>query len=393
MSGNEIINKKELNAVTNVFKKSNGVLFAHGFEKRRKNIFRTKIFENNFKKFLKIKYATTCSSGTAAGVMCLRALGIKTGDEVLVPSFTFIAAIEAILEIGAKPIIIDSDISFNMCPKDAEKKITKKTKCIMLVHMLGIPSDIGSFIKLKKKYNLKIIEDACEALGATYKKKNIGTFGDASFFSFDFAKTITTGEGGMCVTNSKKIYKLLQAIRDHGHENKKGLHRGLDKAIVRGFNFRMSEIQAAVGIEQLKKINTILNLKKKNYLILENLLLKKFRNLEIRYNHKNSSQIYDFLVVKFKNKSLASKVYLELNKHGVSTGILPVATRWHYAGYWKHIFKDFSKMSKFNLNTWKNSWGQLSTSLSLPISIIESKKKIKNKFNKIQKVLLSLKIK
>ena len=126
MSGNEIIDRKEFKAITDIYKKSNGVLFAHGFEKRRKNIFRTKIFESNFKRFLKVKYAATCSSGTAAGVMCLRALGIKAGDEVLVPSFTFIAAIEAILEIGAIPVIIDGDKTFNMCPIEAEKKISKK---------------------------------------------------------------------------------------------------------------------------------------------------------------------------------------------------------------------------------------------------------------------------
>tara|TARA_B100001029_G_C15015955_1_gene427347 strand:+ start:87 stop:1268 length:1182 start_codon:yes stop_codon:yes gene_type:complete len=387
MSGNEIIDKKELNSVVNIFKKSNGVLFAHGFEKRRKNIFRTKIFENNFKNYLKINHAVSCSSGTAAGVMCLRALGIKEGDEVIVPSFTFIAAVEAIIEVGAIPIIVDSDISYNMCPIQAEKKINKKTKCIMLVHMLGVPSNIDKFLKLKKKYNLKIIEDACESLGAEYKNKKIGTFGDASFFSFDFAKIITTGEGGMCVTDSKRTQKMLQAIRDHGHENKNGLHRGLDKAIVRGFNFRMSELQAAVGIEQLKKIKKILLLKKKNYTFLEHLFNKNFNQIKIRYNFKFSKQLYDFLVIQFKNNKIASKAYSRLNKAGISTGILPVASRWHYAGYWKHIFKDNQKFKKYNLKTWKNSWGQISTSLSLPISIIENSKDLKIKFNKIKKIL------
>ena len=178
----------------------------------------------------------------------------------------------------------------------------------------------------------------------------------------------------------KKTFNLLQAIRDHGHENKKGLHRGLDKAIIRGFNFRMSEVQAAIGIEQLKKIRKILFLKKKNYFILQSLLLKNFDDLEIRYNYKDSNQIYDFLVLKFKNRFIASKIYKKLNSLGISTGILPVATRWHYAGYWKHIFNDFPKMRKFNLNTWKNNWEQLSTSLSLPISINENKKKIEKKF-------------
>ncbi len=250
MSGNEIIGLDELNAIKQIFKKSNGVFFAHGFEKRRNNIFRTKIFEKNFSKFLGTKFAITCSSGTAAGQMCLKALGIGPGDEVIVPSFTFIAAVECIVAVGATPVIVDGDNSFNMCPAKVEKKITKKTKAIMLVHMLGVPSDINLFLKIKKKYNIKIIEDACESLGAKYKNKYIGTFSDVSFFSFDFAKMITTGEGGMCATNNKKTARLLQALRDHGHENKKNTHRGLDKAIITGFNFRMTEIQAAVGIIQ-----------------------------------------------------------------------------------------------------------------------------------------------
>tara|TARA_B100000579_G_C22519301_1_gene705375 strand:- start:172 stop:732 length:561 start_codon:yes stop_codon:yes gene_type:complete len=180
---------------------------------------------------------------------------------------------------------------------------------------------------------------------------------------------------------------MLQAIRDHGHENKNGLHRGLDKAIVRGFNFRMSELQAAVGIEQLKKIKKILLLKKKNYTFLEHLFNKNFNQIKIRYNFKFSKQLYDFLVIQFKNNKIASKAYSRLNKAGISTGILPVASRWHYAGYWKHIFKDNQKFKKYNLKTWKNSWGQISTSLSLPISIIENSKDLKIKFNKIKKIL------
>lgn len=392
MSGNEIIDKNELRSLTEIFSKSNGVFFAHGFEKRRKNIFRTKIFEKKFSEFLKVKYSVTCSSGTAAGSMCLKALGIKPGDEVIVPSFTFIAAIECIIAVGAVPIIVDSDESYNMCPKLVEKKINKKTKALMLVHMLGVPCDIQSFLKIKKKYKIKIIEDSCEALGAKYKNNYIGTLGDVGFFSFDYAKLITTGEGGMCVTNDKKIAKLLQALRDHGHENKPKLHRGLDKAIITGFNYRMTELQAAIGIEQLKKAKKILKLKKRNFKILASLIKRDFKNINFRKNFKNSEQIFDFMVIKFDNFKTAKKITLTLNKNNFSTGILPIANRWHYAGYWSHIFKENKIYRNHKLDKWKNNWDQINRSISIPISILDRQRDIKNKYKVLKKTLSENKI-
>jgi 8-amino-3,8-dideoxy-alpha-D-manno-octulosonate transaminase len=262
MSGNEIIGKEELSNIVDIFKKSNGVLFAHGFDKRRNKIFRVPIFEKSFAKKLKAKYAVACSSGTAAGAICLKAAGVKPGDEVITQAFTFIAAVESILSIGAIPKIVDVDNSLNMCPKKLKKAITKKTKCIMPVHMLGAPADMREILKISKKYNISVIEDACESTGVKYNNKYLGTLGLSGFFSLDFGKIITTGEGGMITTNSKKQYLQLKALRDHGHENKLGVHRGLDKALVRGFNFRMTEIQAAIGIAQLKKLDYIIKKKK-----------------------------------------------------------------------------------------------------------------------------------
>ena len=387
MSGNEIINNLELNALKEIFTKSNGVLFAHGFDKRRNNIFRVQTFEKNLAKYLKCKYAVACSSGTAAGYLALKSIGIGPGDEVIVQAFTFIAALESIIQTGAKPVIIDCDDSLGMCPKDLKDKISKKTKCIMPVHMLGESVNCEEIIKISKKFKIPIIEDACESLGAKYKKKYLGTLGKVGFFSLDFGKVITTGEGGFLCTNDKKIYIKLKAMRDHGHENKKNFHRGLDKAIEIGFNYRMTEMQAAIGIVQLKKINQILNKKKKNKkLLIKNLNEIILNNkIKVRHSHNPNSEQFDHFVMYFQTEKKAKKVYNYLNKKKIHTGILPVATRWHYAGYWNHLWQKCKKnnQNQFHQKYWKNTSNLISRSVSLHISINETAVQIKEKAKKI----------
>ena len=385
MSGNEIIGKEELNQIKKIFTQSNGVLFAHGFDKRRNNIFRTKIFEKNFAKYLRCKYAVSCSSGTAAGTLALMSLGIKPGDEVITQAFTFIAVIESILMAGASPIIVDTDDTLGMCPKDLEKKINKKTKCIIPVHMLGYNCDMKEIIRISKKRNIPIIEDACESLGTKYKEKYSGTLGKIGFYSLDFGKIITTGEGGMIVTNSKKIYYKLKALRDHGHENKKGVHRGLDKALLPGFNFRMTELQAAVGLAQLKKLEKILRLKKKNFTLLKN-ILKKNNHISFRKENKNHTNQCDYLCIQIKNKLFAKKYYRFFLKKKLPTGILPVAMKWHFAGNWNHIWKKQLKNKTNYQNKWGNCKNLLNKTLSIPISIKSSQSemiKIGSKINSI----------
>lgn len=386
MSGNEIIGKDELNQIKKIFTKSNGVLFAHGFNERRNNIFRTKIFEKSFAKYVGCKYAVSCSSGTAAGTLALLSLGIKPGDEVITQSFTFIAVIESILMAGALPIILDTDDTLGLCPKELEKKISKKTKCIIPVHMLGYNCNMKKILKISREKKIPIIEDACESLGSKYAGKYSGTLGDIGFYSLDFGKIITTGEGGMIVTNSKKIYLKLKALRDHGHENREGVHRGLDKAILPGFNFRMTELQAAVGIAQLKKIKKILIIKKKNFTILKN-ILKKNIYISFRKEDKNNLNQCDFLCIEVKNKSFAKKYYKTFLKNKIPTGVLPVAMRWHFAKYWRHIWERLPKYKNNYQNKWKNSDRILNKTLSIPISIKLSQKKIINIGNKINSII------
>tara|TARA_B100000963_G_C22628983_1_gene673909 strand:- start:1316 stop:2494 length:1179 start_codon:yes stop_codon:yes gene_type:complete len=388
MSGNEIIGKEELNALKEIFNKSNGVLFSHSFHDRRRGIYRVEKFEKLVARRLKCKYVIACSSGTAAGALTLIAAGVKPGDEVITQAFTFIAPIESIMSIGAIPVIVDVDNSLNMCPKKLANSITKKTKCIMPVHMLGSSADMSEILKIAKKNNIPLIEDACESFGARYKNKNIGTLGLSGFFSLDFGKIITTGEGGFICTNNLKQYLKLKSIRDHGHINEKNVHRGLDKALQRGFNYRMTEMQAAVGIAQLKKLNFILKKKKQNRKYLFNILKKKsllnFRNL----NTKITEDQNDHLVIFLKNAKKALKIKKILDKKKIPTGILPIAIRWHYAGYWKHIWAENKIYRNYsNKKYWKNAWALLQRSISFPISIKQKKQKIIHQANLISEII------
>ena len=243
MPGWEIINYKEQKALTDLIKKDGGVLFAHGFDKKRKK-YHTREFEKLIAKKFKSRFSLAVSSGTAALKIALKSLGVKQGDEVITQAFNFIATVEAILDTGAKPIIVDIDNTLNMCPKDLKKKISKRTKVIIPVHMLGFPADLEKIIDISMKKGIKIISDNCESMGAKYKKY-INNFVDVEVFSLDFAKTITSGEGGLILTNNSKIAKFLRDYHDHGHENKI-LPRGRDTASIPGFNYRMTEMQAVM---------------------------------------------------------------------------------------------------------------------------------------------------
>ncbi len=389
MSGNELIGKEELRSIKEIFDKSNGVLFSHSFDERRNKIYRVEIFEKLFAKKNKAKYAVACSSGTAAGAICLIAAGVKPGDEVITQAFTFIAPIESILSIGAIPKIIDVDKSLNMCPEKLKKAISKKTKCIMPVHMLGGAANMKKILQVAKQNKIPVIEDACESLGVKYNNKNLGTLGLSGFFSLDFGKIITTGEGGLICTDNKKQYLLLKSLRDHGHVNAPGIHRGLDKALVRGFNYRMTELQAAVGIAQLKKLDFILKRKMQNREIIFN-ILRKNKSIEFRLLHDNSKygDQNDHLIIYLKNKKIARKVKKNLDKYKIPTGILPIATKWHYAGFWNHIWKEDKKFEKYsNKNHWRTAWSIIPRSISFPISIKINRKELIRRAYRILNVL------
>lgn len=212
-------------------------------------------FEMLMAEYVGVKYAVAVSSGTAGLHILVRALDIGPGDEVLVPSFTFSASVNAILYERAKPVFVDIEPeTYNLDPEDLERKITKKTKAIMAVDIFGHPAEWDEIVRIADKYNLKVIDDSCEALGAEYKGRKIGRFGDCACFAFYPNKQITTGEGGIIVTNNEKIAKLARSLRNQGRgEMGAWLHHER-----LGYNYRMDEMSSALGVSQLKKIEKFL---------------------------------------------------------------------------------------------------------------------------------------
>lgn len=232
-------------------------------------------FERNIEKYFKVKYAVTVNSWTSGLTACVGALEVEPGDEIILPSWTMCACASAILQWNAIPVFADIDPqTFTISVDEIKKKITNKTKAIMAVDIFGQSCDYDEINKIAKKYNLKVISDAAQSIGSKYKGKFSGTLGDVGGFSFNCHKIIRTGEGGVCITNSKKIYKKLLLIRNHGEAV---VEKMSEKNIVNiiGSNFRLGEVEAAVGIEQLKKLKRLV----KQNQVYCNYLTKKLKNL------------------------------------------------------------------------------------------------------------------
>ena len=331
MPGFEIIDKEEKQAINKIFDEG-GVLFAHGFESLRKN-FHVRNFEKKFCEKFKCKHSLAVSSGTASIKIALKAMNVKAGDEVITQAFNFIATVEAILDIGAKPIIANINDSLNMDSLDLENLINSKTKVILPVHMLGVPADMSAIKKIAKKNSLKILEDNCEAIGAKFNGKYLGTLGDAGALSFDYGKIITTGEGGMLLTNDKIIAKYAREYHDHGHENNPKLPRGKYTKTIYGFNYRMTELQGALGKVQLKKLDHIIKKNKLRYNALSGSMGNQF---SFRKIPEGSEIIYDTLIFYENDKKLRDIIIRYLKQEGFGTKNLPDAIEWHCTAFWDH---------------------------------------------------------
>lgn len=232
---------------------------------------KSKEFVEKLCELMNVEYGVLAPNGTLSLYMALRALGIGCGDEVLVPNFTFIASANAVEMCGAKPVFVDINEDLHINIDMAKKLVNKKTKAIMPVHIYGMACDMEQIVSFAEAHKLKIIEDAAQGIGITWNNKHVGTYGDIGSFSFFADKTITTGEGGLLVTNSKETYEALLYIRNQGR-----IDRGSFIHPEIGYNFRMTDIQSAIGLVQLKKLSTIINKKA--------CILKTYQeNLDSRY--------------------------------------------------------------------------------------------------------------
>ena len=277
-----------------------------------------KEFEKKISKFLNRKFGCAVSSGTAALEIAIKSLNLKKNDEVIMPAFTIISNAMAIVKSSAKPVLVDVDINtWNIKIEDIEKKITKKTKCLMIPHIYGLANDMDKILKITKKYKLYLIEDAAEVLGLKYKNKPCGSFGDISILSFYANKHITTGEGGMLLTNNNKLNEKFKDYRNLCFGTKKNRFNHYDIS----WNYRYTNIQAALGLNQLKRINKII---KKKYQI-GNYYYKYFKDLKNIILQPNklsySKNIYWVfgIVLKRNNKKKINEVIKKLAKKNIGT--------------------------------------------------------------------------
>ena len=361
------VSKQDIAAVNKVLK--NGWISSNGPEINK--------FEKEFSKLVNRKYSTTVSNGTGALEIAIKALGIKKGDEVLIPNFTIISNALAVIKQQATPILIDCNLdNWNIKIEDIEKKITKKTKAIIITHIYSFPNDMDKILKICKKNKILLIEDAAEVIGSTYKNKKCGSFGDISTFSFYANKQITTGEGGMISTNSKSLYNKCNSLKNlcFGKINRFN-HDDI------GWNYRMTNMQAALGLSQLKNIKK--TVKKKIEIgnhYYKTLSLNK--NIQILPpSNSYSKNIYWVIGIIVKNKKINIKsIVNKLLSFGIQTRPF----------FWKMneqiIFKKLQTFNNTN-NKYPNSKYLSHNGFYLPSYLELKKKEIDFICNAVNKVI------
>ena len=333
MPGFELFGDLERSQLNDVL--DNGVLMRYGFDGMRKGHWKAKELEKELENTFQVNHAQLVSSGTAAITVALAAAGIGAGDEVILPTFTFVASFEAIMMLGAIPILVDIDDTLTLCPKAVENAITPKTKAIMVVHMCGSMAHMDVLQTICNKHNILLLEDACQAIGATYKGKPLGSIGDLACFSFDFVKTITCGEGGAVITNNKAYYINSDNYSDHGHDHI-GSDRGAETHPFLGYNFRISELHAAVGLAQVKRLPEFLSIQKKNYTILRD-ALSQIPEIIFRTVPEGGEENYSFLNFFLPSLEITTKVSEQFKQHGVDGCFHYYNNNWHYIRKWNHL--------------------------------------------------------
>ena len=334
MPGLELFGEEERKEVNDVL--STGILMRYGFDGPRKGIWKAKEMEQAICETFGCNHAMLLSSGTAALTTAMAALGIGYGDEIILPSFTFVASFEAILSVGAIPVLVDVDDTLTLNPEAVKAAITSKTKCIMSVHMCGSMADMDALLSICKEHNLILLEDACQSIGGTYKGKKLGTIGHAGTFSFDFVKTITCAEGGAVMTNDKDIYEKCDGYTDHGHDHK-GADRGADLHPFIGYNYRISELHAAVGLGQIKKLDRFLTIQKKNHTQLKK-ILSTVPEISFRRIPDPEGDSCTFLSWFLPTEEITRAVVAELKAQNILPGnFYWFDNNWHYIRKWDHL--------------------------------------------------------
>ena len=271
------------------------------------------LFEEEFCKFTKSPYATTVSNGTVAIHLALEALNIGKDDEVIVPALTYIASVNPIVQVGAKPIFVDSlESSWQVDPEDIKRKITSKTKAIMVVHLYGQSADMDSIMTIANEYNLLVIEDSAEAFGSLYKGQHVGTFGDVGTFSFFGNKTITCGEGGMVISKDKVIYERMKHLKNQGVSYDKQYWHD-----VVAYNYRMTNMQASIGLAQIERATEFIGRKREIAALYKELL--QDTHIEVHGEQNETLHSYWMTSILVPNANIRDKLQAFLKENGIET--------------------------------------------------------------------------
>ncbi|HEV9035300.1 MAG TPA: DegT/DnrJ/EryC1/StrS family aminotransferase [Puia sp.] len=334
MPGFELFGPEERKEVNDVLE--TGILMRYGFDGPRKGIWKAKELETAIGEKLGSRYTQLVSSGTAALTTAFAALGIGAGDEVIMPTFTFVASFECVLSVGAIPVLVDVDETLTLDPAAVRRAITPRTKCIMPVHMCGAMADLDALRNVCKEHKLILLEDACQSFGGRYKGRALGTIGDAGTFSFDFVKIVTCAEGGAVVTNDESLYTKLDGYSDHGHDHK-GVDRGADLHPFIGYNFRISELHAAVGLAQVRKLDKFIAMQRKTHSRLQ-AILSEVPEIGFRSIPDPDGDICSFLSWFLPTEEITREVVAELRQQGILAGnFYWYDNSWHYIRKWDHL--------------------------------------------------------
>ncbi len=342
MPGHEILGDEEQKEILDVL--SRKVLFRYEFDAQRQGVYKVEEFEREFSRYCGVKHALAVSSGTAALRVALAALGIGPGDEVVTQGFTFVATWEAVLDAGAVPVFAEIDDTLCLDPADMEARLTPRTRAVIPVHMCGGQARIQEIVSAADRRGIPVIEDTAQSCGARIHGKALGSFGAMGTFSFDSVKTITTGEGGMVITDDRELYTRASEYHDHGHDHDPAVGRGLEKRRFIGFNYRMMELQGALGLAQLRKLDpVILKLQRENKRAIKE-ALAEYEEITFRTLPDPDGDSATFLIFFLPTAEQAREFNRVLAEEGAGA-VYWFDNLWHYYDKWEHLLEGKSPLS------------------------------------------------
>jgi 8-amino-3,8-dideoxy-alpha-D-manno-octulosonate transaminase len=333
MPGMDVFGAEERKEVMDVLEST--CLFRYNHEHLRNGMWKSRELEEVTAAYTGAKYAHAVSSGSTAVSTMLASAGIGFGDEVIVPPFTYIAPIEAVLWAGGLPVFAELDETLCLSAEGIEKAITPNTKAVLLVHMCGAAANMDEIVAVCEKHNLTLVEDCGQAMGAFYKGKSVGLFGKAGAFSMDFFKITTAGEGGLCITNSEEVYHNMEQISDHGHDHI-GDNRGMEQHPILGTNFRMGELNGAVGLAQMRKVGDIRAAKLKNKAYIKS-RLAEVEGITFRQMDDEEGDSGTFLNFFLPTQEKAQSAAKQLAEDGLGGFNYWFTNMYHFINQWDHL--------------------------------------------------------